>query len=155
MKNFDYHVHVAWVGNDGHGTNSPKFDRANELSVTGKPTLVGSAPAEFGGDGKNWAPEDLLVAAVSQCHMLTYLFLCSRAGIVVESYEDDAVGHLEVEGAAGGQFREIELRPAVSISSGDPKMAEALHADASAACYIGRTVQAPIRVSGTTAVRTS
>lgn len=150
MKNYDYDVQVAWTGNGGGGTATARFDRANELSTSGKPTIVGSAPVEFGGDGVNWAPEDLFVAAVSQCHMLTYLFVCSRAQIVVESYEDRATGHLDVGGAAGGQFREIELHPVVVISSGDPAVADALHADASNACYVARSVTTPIRIVSST-----
>lgn len=153
MKTFDYRVGVSWTGNGGEGTSTPRFDRSNELSSEGKPTIVGSAPAEFGGDGGNWAPEDLFVASVSQCHMLTYLFLCSRAGIVVQSYEDAATGHLEVEGATGGHFREIELRPVVTISSGDAAVADALHHDASKACYIGQSISSAVRVvSSTTSV---
>ena len=148
MKTFQYTVAVEWTGNDGSGTSTGRFGRDNELSTSGKPTIVGSAPREFGGDGVSWAPEDLLVGAVSQCHMLTYLFACSRHGVVVESYRDEAVGTLEVEGAAGGQFREVELRPVVVISSGDPALAVSLHEEASKSCYIGRSVNIAIRVNG-------
>jgi len=148
MKTFEYRVAVEWTGNDGKGTSTPAYGRDGEIATDGKPTIIGSAPAEFGGDGMNWSPEDLLVAAVSQCHMLTYLFLCSRHGITVESYHDDAVGILDV-GGAGGRFRSIELRPAVVISSGDAAAADALHVEASAACYVGASVGVPINVNGT------
>ena len=131
------------------GTSSPSFGRHSEVSTLHKPTIIGSAPTEFGGDGQNWAPEDLFVAAVSQCHMLTYLFVCARTGIVVESYHDRAVGTLDVEGAAGGQFREIVLHPEVVISRGDPQRAVALHDDATKGCYIGRSIRTAVRVEAT------
>ncbi len=153
MKQFEYVVGVEWTGNDGAGTSTPKYGRDAEVSTANKPTILGSAPPEFGGDGLNWAPEDFFVAAVSQCHMLTYLFLCSRANIVVESYVDRAVGTLEVQGAAGGKFALIELHPEVSISSGDPAVAEELHAAASSACYVGTSINCPVRVLG--AVKTA
>lgn len=146
MKNFDYEVGVEWTGNDGSGTANPRFGRHNELSASGKPTIIGSAPIEFGGDGVSWAPEDLFVAAISQCHMLTYLHLCSRAGIVVESYRDRATGTLEVGGATGGQFREVVLRPEVVISSGDLARVAALHDDAHQACFVGRSVRTDVRI---------
>ncbi len=148
MKQFEYTVGVEWTGNGGAGTSTPKYGRDAEISTANKPTVIGSAPLEFGGDGRNWAPEDFFIAAVSQCHMLTYLFLCSRAGIVVESYVDKAVGTLEVEGASGGRFAVVELHPEVAISAGDPAIAQELHAAASKACYIGSSVSCPVRVAG-------
>jgi organic hydroperoxide reductase OsmC/OhrA len=148
MKEFRYHTTVEWMGNDGSGTSTKTFGRDNELSTPNKPTIIGSAPSEFGGDGVNWAPEDLFVAAVSQCHMLTYLFLCFRAGIVVQSYTDKAVGTLDIDGASGGRFAKVELHPAVTISAGDPSAAEALHAAASASCFVGNSVSCAVTVSG-------
>jgi organic hydroperoxide reductase OsmC/OhrA len=149
MKEFRYQVGVTWMGNDGSGTSSKSFSRDLEIAAAGKPTIVGAAPSDFGGHDRSWSPEELLVGAVSQCHMLTYLFLCARNGIVVESYEDDATGTLVVEGAAGGHFREIALRPHVTISSGELDLAEKLHDDASAGCFIGRSVRAEITVQST------
>ena len=149
MKSFEYEVGVEWTGNDGSGTSTPKFGRDAEISSANKPTIIGSAPREFGGDGMNWAPEDLFVAAVGQCHMLTYLYLCARAGIVVESYTDHPVGTLDVEGATVAQFRKVELRPAVVISKGDPDAAMALHEDAHNGCYVGRSVKAEVNITPT------
>lgn len=149
MKQFEYRVGVEWTGNDGAGTSTKSFNRDSEISTPNKPTIVGSAPLEFGGDGLNWVPEDLFVAAISQCHMLTYLFLCFRAGIVVESYTDEAVGTLAVEGASGGRFTSVELRPVVTVSVGDAVAADALHGAASGACYVGNSVSFPVTVAGT------
>ena len=151
-KEFPYRVGVTWTGNDGTGTSGRTYGRDNEITVAGKPTLPGSAPPEFGGDPNAWPPEELLVAAVAQCHMLTYLFVCSRNGVVVESYEDDAVGTLAVAGADGGSFTEVVLRPRVTISAGDPDLATRLHDDAHAGCYVGSSVSFPVRVEPTTSV---
>jgi organic hydroperoxide reductase OsmC/OhrA len=152
MKRFEYTVGVEWTGNGGSGTSTPKYGRNSEISTSNKPTILGSAPREFGGDGRNWSPEDFFVAAVSQCHMLTYLYLCSRADIVVESYVDNAVATLEVEGALGGKFTILELHPKVAISKGDPVMAQELHAAASSGCYVGTSVSCQVRVVGTVTV---
>jgi organic hydroperoxide reductase OsmC/OhrA len=148
-KEFAYDVGVVWTGNDGTGTSTRAFGRDNEITVTGKPTLPGSAPSEFGGDGVGWPPEELLVAAIAQCHMLTYLFVCSRNGIVVESYEDRASGTLLVEGAAGGHFTEVVLRPVITISAGDPDLAVSLHQSAHEGCYVGSSVNFPVRFEPT------
>lgn len=152
MKRYEYSVGVEWTGNSGTGTAGPRFGRDSEISASRKPTIIGSAPTEFGGDGTGWSPEELFVAALSEYHMLTYLFLCSRSGILVESYVDRAVGVLHVEGAAGGEFAEVELRPEVVISAGAETDAAALHDAASAACYIGNSVSCPVNVIGSVRV---
>lgn len=147
MPEHQYRTRVEWTGNDGAGTSTRSFARDNELATAGKPTIPGSAPKEFGGDGLGWAPEDLFVAAVSQCHMLTYLFLCARAGIVVESYCDDAIGTLSLGGGTG-HITVVELDPIVTISAGDPAAAQELHAAASAGCFVGNSVSCEVAVRG-------
>jgi organic hydroperoxide reductase OsmC/OhrA len=39
-------------------------------------------------------PEEAFVAAISSCHMLTYLYLAAREGFEVLRYDDDAVGKM-------------------------------------------------------------
>ena len=57
--------------------------------------IRGSADPAYRGDAGRHNPEDMLVAALSACHMLWYLHLCSAAGIVVTAYEDAAEGVME------------------------------------------------------------
>ena len=59
-----------------------------------RPDLLGSADSEFLGDASRYNPEELLVAALSSCHMLWYLHLCAVHGIIVEDYKDDAEGEM-------------------------------------------------------------
>lgn len=149
MRTYDYTVAVEWVGNDGRGTEPRDFSRTSELRADGLPAIPGDPPPSFGGAATGWSPEDLLLAALGQCQMLTYLFLCNRAGIVVESYEDAPVGTLAVLGREGGQFDKIVLRPRVTISAGDPALAESLHADAHSQCYIGRSLKSEVVIEPT------
>ena len=60
MKEFQYRTTVHWTGNDGSGTAAKTFGRDGEISTPNKPTIVGSAPLEFGGDRVNWAPVQLI-----------------------------------------------------------------------------------------------
>ncbi len=77
--------------------------------------LRGSADPHFLGDGSAYNPEDMLVAALSACHLLSYLAECARAGIAVVAYEDDARGEMAlIDGAV--RFREVVLRPKVAIA---------------------------------------
>src|SRR3954449_8610576 len=69
-----YRIGVQWTGNRGEGTSGYKaYGRESLVTAEGKPPLECSSDRAFRGDADRWNPEDLLVAALSQCHMLSYL----------------------------------------------------------------------------------
>jgi organic hydroperoxide reductase OsmC/OhrA len=76
--------------------------------------------------------------------MLSYLHVATRHGIVVTAYSDDATGTMRQAGD-GGTFTEAVLRPAVTIASGDPALADSLHAEAARLCFIASSVNFPVR----------
>lgn len=146
-KEHHYRVRVRWTGDRGEGTSSYcTYGREHEISAEGKAVLQGSADPAFRGDPSLYNPEELLVAALSGCHMLSYLHACAVAGIVVTDYEDDAFGIMEETGAGEAQFSSVVLRPIVTISAGgDAGKAEALHEHAHDLCFIARSVNFPVR----------
>jgi organic hydroperoxide reductase OsmC/OhrA len=127
-----FNVSVAWTGNTGEGTGDyTSYERAHEIAAAGKPAIPGSSDPAFRGDASRYNPEELLVASLSACHMLWYLHLCADANVVVTSYADHAEGSMTLTGDGGGHFREVILKPAVTIKRGcDPALARALHARA-------------------------
>lgn len=140
-----FDVSLRWTGNTGSGTSGPRaFSRQHLLSVAGKPELLGSSAPVFHGDAERWNPEELLIAALAQCHMLTYFYLAAKNGIAVTSYSDAAVGTIRTEGA-GGRFTEVVLNPRLTIESGDLHLAQRLHDDAEALCFIAQSVNFPVR----------
>ncbi len=147
-----YTVAVEWQGNRGTGTSGYKdYGRQTILRVAGKPDLLSSSDRAFFGDADRWNPEDLLVAALSECHLLSYLHAAMRAGVIVEAYTDDAVGTMRQEGD-GGRFTEVVLRPRVTISAGDPDLAQRLHDEAHRMCFIASSVNFPVRHEPTVTV---
>jgi organic hydroperoxide reductase OsmC/OhrA len=137
---------LTWTGNRGTGTSATRaYGRDHVVSVAGKPEIHGSAARVFHGDVDRWNPEEMLIAALAQCHLLSYLYVAVQNGIVVESYEDAAEGTLVTTPDGGGRFREVVLRPVVTISAGDPGVAAALHADANRLCFIASSVNFPVR----------
>src|SRR5690348_416893 len=93
-----YDTVVSWTGNRGTGTSGYRdFERDCDIAAEGRYFILGSSDPLFRGDSSRWNPELLLVASLSQCHMLSYLYLASAAGVVVVSYVDDAVGTLHEE----------------------------------------------------------
>lgn len=141
-----YHATVTWTGNLGEGTAGYRsYSRDHEVSGEGKPTLPGSADAAFRGDAGRWSPEDLLVAALSQCHMLWFLHLCAVNGIVVTAYIDNAQGAMTESEDGGGEFTAVTLRPRASIADPDQAgRALELHEEAHRLCFIARSVNFPV-----------
>ena len=148
MRSHHYRSQLVWDGNRGEGTASyAAYGREYRVRVDGKPELHGSANPAFRGDASKHDPEDLFLAAISSCHMLSYLALCARAGIRVVAYEDDAGGTLVLDGKGGGRFEEVTLRPRVTVAEGDDaQRALELHHAAHEQCFIASSCSVPIRV---------
>ncbi|WP_344428029.1 OsmC family protein [Pseudonocardia ailaonensis] len=139
-----YEIALRWTGDRTADYRS--YSRGNEVTAPGKPVLVGSADPAFGGDASRWNPEELLVAALAQCHMLTYLALCARDGIVVTGYTDEASGTMEEEPGNTGRITEVVLRPSVTVADGAAvAKAEALHGVAGRECFLARSMAFPVR----------
>lgn len=141
-----YALQLRWEGNRGEGTaHYQGYDRTYRILQPGKPDLWGSADPGFRGDPALPNPEDLLLAALSACHMLSYLALCARRGVVVLDYTDDAEGVLAFSGD-GGRFSSAILHPKVTVAAPEQvALAEALHAQAHADCFIAASCNFPVR----------
>jgi organic hydroperoxide reductase OsmC/OhrA len=149
-----YPVQLSWTGNKGEGTSGYRsYERSHVISAPGKPPIPGSSDPVFRGDRTRYNPEELLVAALSACHMLAYLHMCADAGVVVTNYTDDAVGTMVETPDGGGHFTDVVLRPTVTIAQGsDPELAQELHHRAHDLCFIASSVNFPVRCEGSVAV---
>jgi organic hydroperoxide reductase OsmC/OhrA/acyl carrier protein len=110
----------------------------------GRPPLVLSAPVEYHGDATRLSPEELFVASVASCQLLTYLALMGRAGIAIARYEDHPVGILAM---ADRQMRmtEVQLRPRITLAPGaDATKARTLVDAAHDACFVANSVTARV-----------
>lgn len=141
-----YGIEVEWTGNRGTGTSGYKaYGRDHIVRADGKPNLAGSSDPTFHGDRDRWNPEELLLAALSQCHMLSYLHVAFRHGIRVLSYTDAATGTMQQDAHDGGRFTGVTLHPRVTIS--DPEqieLAQSLHHEAAQKCFIAASVNFPV-----------
>lgn len=151
----EYAVGIEWLGNRGTGTSGYRdYGRQLVVRAAGKEhEIVASADKTFHGDRERWNPEELLVAALAQCHMLSYLHMAVRAGIVVTAYTDEALGTMVSEGL-GGHFTEVVLRPTVTVA--DASMADralAAHAEAYRHCFIAQSVNFPVKHEPTILIR--
>jgi organic hydroperoxide reductase OsmC/OhrA len=166
-KTHAYHVRVVWTGDRGTGTSSyraygrdhvitsPGDDGAQAAGGTRGPgtgderrpdPIAASSDPAFRGDPGRWNPEQLLTAALAQCHMLGFLHLSAVSGVVVTGYADDAEGQMAEAADGGGRFTEVVLRPRVTVSSPDMiEKAISLHEPAHEMCFIANSVNFPVR----------
>ncbi len=149
-KEHHYNVGITWTGNKGQGTTSATaYERSHTISAHGKPDIEGSSDVAFRGDISKYNPEDFLVSALAQCHMLWYLHLCADAGIVVTAYHDQAVGTMIESPTGGGHFTSVVLHPHVTLSDiSRAEQADTLHAKAHEKCFIANSVNFPVTHKG-------
>ena len=144
-RDHHYAVRIRWTGDRGTGTSGYRdYSRANVLTAAGKHDIDGSADRTFHGDAGRWNPEELLLAALSECHMLSYLHVATRNGVVVTGYTDEPTAVLRQEGD-GGAIVSATLRPVVTVSDGDTDLAQRLHEEASRLCFIATSVAFPVQ----------
>ncbi len=164
-----YTADVVWTGAGAEGTTGYRtYSRDHTVRIAGKPDLPGSADPAFRGDPTRHTPEDLLVTALSQCHLLWFLHLASADGLVVVGYRDRATGTMRIESAGHGHFTDVVLRPRVTLRLAEPDAgvgdvpdgpggSTGVHADLEAQvarvhesahdhCFIARSVNFPVRL---------
>ena len=149
-----YAVEVEWTGNRGEGTATYRsYGRDHLVTADQTQPIAGSADPTFRGDPARWNPEQLLLVAASQCHMLSYLHQAASNGVVVVAYRDKPTAVMTEDGAGGGQFTEITLHPEVTITDpGQVELAESLHGPANRACFVAASLNLPVGHDVTTLV---
>ncbi len=145
-KKHQYTTQIKWTGNKGLGTSNYKaFERSHTIWCENKIEILGSSDPAFLGDKTKYNPEELLVAALSSCHMLWYLHLCAQEKIIVTHYEDYATGimHENIDGS--GKFDQVTLNPIIIVKE-NLMIAEAvnLHKKAHKMCFIANSTNFPI-----------
>lgn len=142
-----YKLSLKWNGNKGQGTADYKaYERDYSIEIDNKITLEGSSDPSFRGDKAKYNPEDMLVAALSSCHMLSYLHVCAVGGVVVVDYVDNATGLMETTPDGGGHFVEVTLHPVVTVADASMiENANNFHTRASELCFIANSVNFPVK----------
>lgn len=125
------------------------YNRAHEVRFEGGQIVPFSAAPEFKGDPERVNPEEALVAALSTCHMLSFLAIAARKRFVVDAYEDDAIGHMTKNEAGRMWVSHVTLRPKIVFGGANqPSAAEisAMHHTAHETCFIANSVRTEITV---------
>jgi Predicted redox protein, regulator of disulfide bond formation len=146
-KKHNYPVTVKWTGNKGSGTSDYKaYERNHSILINNKSEIFCSSDPAFRGDKTKHNPEDLFVSSLSACHMLWYLHLCSKSGIVVIDYIDNAVGVMVETTNGSGRFEEVTLNPIVTVTESTMiEKANELHKEAHELCFIANSVNFSVK----------
>jgi organic hydroperoxide reductase OsmC/OhrA len=124
------------------------YNRAHDWRFT-TATVPASATKEYRGDESRVNPEEALVAALSSCHMLTFLAVAAKRKLSLDSYHDEAVGVLEKNADGKLAITRVILRPKIQWSSGITVSADDLakmHHDAHVGCFIANSVKTQVTV---------
>jgi organic hydroperoxide reductase OsmC/OhrA len=143
-----FQTRVRWTGSYVTGqTGARSYTRDMLVEPAGKPPILGSAGVRFFGDEARYNPEDLMLASLAECHLLTYLALASKAGIRFEALSIQMSGVLA---NAGGKSRFVSatLTPVAVLAPGaDAALASSLHQEAHEQCFMSNSVNFPIEIA--------
>ena len=123
--------------------------RDHQWRFDGGVEVPASAAPDFKGNAERVDPEAAFVAALSSCHMLTFLAIAARKRFVVDRYEDDATGTLEKNADGKLAVTKVVLRPCVAFSGDKPPTTEQiaeLHEAAHEHCFIANSVLTTVTV---------
>ena len=138
-----YQLKLTWTGNREEDTI--KNDRVYEVQIKGKPIIKGSADTPFYGDPEKYNPEDLLMTALSACHMMSFFYICRKRGINILSYKDEAEGVLRLNPDGSGQFDKAPLKLQVSVEIWpDDVSFDEVNKQASKLCFIKNSINFPV-----------
>jgi len=124
-----------------------RYNRGHEWRFDSGVVVPASASPTYRGDADRVDPEEALVAALSSCHMLTFLFEAARKKIVVDSYEDAAVGVMSKNEHGKLWVSRVTLRPKVTFASDLPPSVQELsllHQRAHEGCFIAHSVKTEV-----------
>ena len=139
---------IRWERGDAPFTYDA-YSRNHSWRFEGGVEVPASAAPDYKGDAARVDPEAAFVAALSSCHMLTFLAIAARKRLVVDRYEDEATGTLEKNADGRLAVTRTVLRPRVTFGGEEPPPAEEiarLHAAAHEHCFIANSVRTHVTV---------
>jgi organic hydroperoxide reductase OsmC/OhrA len=147
-----YRANIDWALKDGEDFPNGRYGRGHSVMFEPGPRVRGTASAHV--VGNKWAeegavdPEQMLVASISACHMLSFLHVARLAGFVATRYRDEAAGLMEKNAEGRIAVTRVALRPTIDWDGRTPDPAELghLHHEAHEACFIANSVRTQIVV---------
>lgn len=145
----DLSIDLHWHRAEAH-LKTGAYSAEHTIQYNNRFDILADAAPDWGGDPENTNPEQALAAAVSSCHMMTFLALAAKADWPVASYHDHAVAHLGKNPKGQMSVIQIDLNPVVRFDTGflvsDDQMAE-MQDRAHRYCFIANTLADSVQVN--------
>jgi len=147
-----YTADLSWTLAEGEDFAKGRYSRGHTLRFDGGATMPASASPHVVG---KWAvpaavdPEEMLVASLSSCHMLTFLHIARLAGFSVTAYHDHAEGVMEEIAPGRHAVTKVVLHPRIEWAGAQPDAAklERMHHEAHETCFIANSVKTQVTVA--------
>ena len=145
----DLSIDLHWHRVEAH-LKTDAYSAEHTIQYNNRFDILADAAPDWGGDAENTNPEQALAAALSSCHMMTFLALAAKADWPVASYHDHAVAHLGKNPKGPMSVTQIDLNPVVRFDTGflvsDDQMAE-MQDRAHRYCFIANTLADNVQVN--------
>jgi organic hydroperoxide reductase OsmC/OhrA len=144
----EHKVTLKWA-RGGAEFSYQKYSRDHTWGFDGGQTVTATAAPAYLGNPAHVDPEEAFVASLSSCHMLTFLAIACKQKFVLDSYEDEAVGHLEKNADGKLAITRVELHPKIKWRDGREPSAEELdemHHAAHENCFVANSVKTEVTV---------
>ena len=144
----EHRVQTIWKRTSADFTYAT-YNREHQWRFKGGVVVEASASPQYKGSPNCPDPEDAFVAALSSCHMLTFLAIAAKHGFVVDRYEDAAVGYLEKNAQGRMAITRVELDPRITFGGDrqpDAATLRRMHDEAHHGCFIANAVRTQVSV---------
>ena len=133
---FYYETEVEW-----------KKEKEGQIGGSSLPAVTVGAPPEFKGREGIWSPEQLFVASLNTCYMLTFLAIAENSKVALVSFSSTAKGKLEKAPGSSYQITEIVVKPRVVIASANdlgrlPRILD----KAKENCFVSNSIKSAIKI---------
>jgi len=151
----NYQAQISWQREGGESFVDLRYSRAHSWKFDGGVTVpassaVHSVPLPYS-KPENVDPEEALVAAISSCHMLTFLYVAAKSRFIVDSYDDTAIGTMARDSRGRQAITTVVLAPQIVFSGAhepNEEIVKQLHHEAHEQCYVANSVRSEISVAG-------
>lgn len=134
-------VQVRWHGH----THTREYPREATADAEGKPNIPVSTAEIFGGSHAHWNPEELFGAALSTCHMETFLSLAQKVGVDVTGYHDRVEVTVDTGADKVSRITNVTLRPVIELAPGsDAAKALTFFHKAHKYCFVANSTTAEV-----------
>lgn len=144
----EYVAKLQWKLGDGEMA-AGKYNVNHRMGFSGGLEAIMTSAPDYGGDARYVNPEEAIAAALSSCHMMTFLALCAKAGWKITSYQDNAVAKLGKTADGRMRVASITLHPEMAFEQGHEiakDKLEEMHERAHRYCFVANALSCDMEV---------